>query len=68
MSNQVEGRRLSHWLAPPSSSGAEGGTALTELEQSAYWWNRHREERSDVAIQESRARSMFPWIASLRSQ
>jgi hypothetical protein len=20
------------------------------LEQAAYWWNRHREERSDVAI------------------
>jgi len=42
--------------------------AAAPLEQSAYWWNRHREERSDVAIQESRARSMLPWIASLRSQ
>ena len=34
----------------------------------AFVWNRHREERSDVAIQESQGRPTFPWIASLRSR
>jgi hypothetical protein len=28
-------------------------------EQALYWWNRHREERSDAAIQESE-RPTFP--------
>ena len=32
------------------------------LEQAAYWWNRHREERSDVAIQGDVERSTTPGL------
>jgi hypothetical protein len=34
------------------------------LEKDAFGWNRHREERSDVAIQEIVGRPAFPWMAS----
>jgi hypothetical protein len=43
------------------------GVALTfaiALDQDAFGWNRHREERSDVAIQGRRAPD-DSWIASL---
>jgi hypothetical protein len=40
--------------------------ALVALECAAFGRNRHREERSDVAIQESQGRPSFPWIASPR--
>jgi hypothetical protein len=41
--------------------------ALT-LECAAFGWDRHREERSDAAIQKSVGGPTFRWIASLRSQ
>ena len=60
----ADDRDLGAHVVPPSSPEAQ------RLEQGSIGLNRHRhrEERSDAAIQGPAERPTFTWIASLRSQ